>query len=93
MVNLDIMLEAISQYYKTLQEQLPPVFDRVTSYSNEYDNTLNLINVGYSTQIKSGIMMVKKEDLHILYQTDYISIQNEELIPWGHQHIYIMVSK
>ena len=40
-------------YKSVLQDfvlaSLTPVFGEVTSYSNEYDNTLNLINVGYST--------------------------------------------
>ena len=87
------MLEVISQYYKTLVEvTASPVFGRVTSYSNEYDNTLNLINVGYSTQIKSGDPNDGEErgPPSSLYQTNYNSpIENEELIPWGHQaHLY-----
>ena len=74
------------------QETASPVFGRVTSYSNEYDNTLNLINVGYSTQIKSGIDDGEERGPPIsLYQTDYNSpIQNEELIPWGHKAHFIL---
>ena len=69
-----------------------PVFGRVTSYSNEYDNTLNLINVGYSTQVKSGTNDGDERGPPTsLYQTNFNSpIENEEFIPWGHQAHFIL---
>ena len=70
-----------------------PVFDTVTSYSNEYDDTLNLINVGYSTQIKdAGATNGDERGPPIdLYQSNYNSpIENEQYIPWGHQAHFIL---
>lgn len=87
----------VGSYESVLQDfsqvTASPIFDRVTSYSNEYDNTLNLINVGYSTQIKSsggsdGNLQGPPSEL---YQSNFNSpIENEGFIPWGHQAHFIL---
>ena len=86
----------VGSYESVLQDfsqvTASPVFGRVTSYSNEYDNTLNLINVGYSTQVKSGTNDGDERGPPTsLYQTNFNSpIENEEFIPWGHQAHFIL---